>query len=156
MSKPQTNLREFFADVAFADRFEREPDVAVDVIIPMLHTNELWRANLLSIYREIPVKRLLLGDGGCTENTIEIARSFPRVEVFDHSRLPGLNVAREPLTTLKACAVKVTRQRASPAAARADRRAAGFARSICRRAHPSTAPRRGRGRWCGRAPRDPT
>lgn len=90
MSRPKTNLREFFADVAFADRFERGPDGAVDVIIPILHTNELWRANLLSIYREIPVKRLLLGDGGCVDNSIEIARNFPRVEVFDHCSFRSL------------------------------------------------------------------
>ncbi len=90
MSRPQTNLREFFTDVAFVDRLGREPDRAVDVIIPILHTNELWRANLLSIYREIPVKRLLLGDGGCIDNSIEIACNFPRVEVFDHRSFRSL------------------------------------------------------------------
>ena len=90
MSGPQTNLREFFADVAFVDRFEREPEGAVDVIIPILHTNELWRANLLSIYREIPVKRLVLGDGGCIDNSIVIARNFPRVEVLDHRSFRSL------------------------------------------------------------------
>ena len=90
MTRAKTNFREFFTDVAFLDRFEREADRAVDVIVPLLHTNELWRANLLSIYREIPVNRLLLGDGGCIDNSIEIARNFPRVEVLDHRSFRSL------------------------------------------------------------------
>ncbi len=72
------------------DRLSADPGLGVDVIIPVLHTNELWRANLLSIYREIPVNRLLLGDGGCIDDTIEIARKFPRVEVFDHRSFKSL------------------------------------------------------------------
>ena len=55
-----------------------DPSDAVDVLIPVMHTNDLWEANLLSIYREIPVKRLLLGDAGCIDRTVEIARRFPR------------------------------------------------------------------------------
>lgn len=74
----------------FVDRFIADKDRAVDVIIPIIHTNELWRANLLSIYREIPVNRLLIGDGGCIDDSIEVARQFPRVEVLDHRNFTSL------------------------------------------------------------------
>jgi len=65
------------------DRFLIEPESSVDVIIPVIHTNELWESNLRSIYREIPVNRLLIGDGGCIDDSIEIAKRLPRVEVLD-------------------------------------------------------------------------
>lgn len=60
-----------------------DDDFSVTVIIPVIHTNELWRANLLSIYREIPVKELLIGDGGCIDDSIQIAKEFPRVQILD-------------------------------------------------------------------------
>ena len=90
MTAEKTIFHKFFSHTAFADRYDREPDSAIDVIIPIVHTNELWAANLLSIYREIPVKRLLLGDGGCIDNSITIARNFPRVHVFDHRSFRSL------------------------------------------------------------------
>jgi glycosyltransferase involved in cell wall biosynthesis len=70
----------------FIDRFEQDRARAVDVVIPVLHTNDLWKKNLLSIYREVPVNRLLLGDGGCIDKTLEIAAEFPRLFVFDHRK----------------------------------------------------------------------
>jgi hypothetical protein len=75
---------------SLVDRFAADRDRGVDVIIPIIHTNELWRVNLHSIYREIPVRRLLLGDGGCIDDSIEIAREFPRVEVLDHRNFTSL------------------------------------------------------------------
>jgi hypothetical protein len=42
------------------------PDQGVTVIIPIVHTNELWEENLKSIYREIPTAQLLIGDGGAS------------------------------------------------------------------------------------------
>lgn len=83
-------FRELFTDAPLVDRFESDPQDAVDVIIPVIHTNELWRSNLLSIYREIPVKRLLLGNGGVIDDTLEVARQFPRVEVHDHTEFVSL------------------------------------------------------------------
>jgi len=62
-----------------------DADERVDVIVPVLGTNDLWKRNLTSIYREIPVNRLLLGDAGSQDATVEIARRFPRVEVIDHA-----------------------------------------------------------------------
>src|SRR5437870_3911087 len=90
MSRSRTEFHKYFQEREFIDRFARDSSRSVDVIIPVLHTNELWRSNLLSIYREIPVKRLLLGDGGCIDDTIEIARAFPRVRVFDHRSFKSL------------------------------------------------------------------
>lgn len=55
-----------------------------DVIIPALNTDMFFYRNLLSIYREIPVNRLLIGDGGCTDDTLSVANQFPRVFIFQH------------------------------------------------------------------------
>jgi hypothetical protein len=74
----------------FVDRFQTQQDQAVDVIIPIVHTNEFWCTNLRSIYREIPVNRLILGDGGCIDGSIDVAREFPRIEVLDHSTFTSL------------------------------------------------------------------
>jgi len=87
---PQSIFRSYFHQPAFHDRYVQNAVDAVDVLIPVLHTNDLWEANLLSIYREIPVKRLLLGDAGCVDRTLEIAQQFPRVEVFDHRKYVSL------------------------------------------------------------------
>ncbi|MBN1887079.1 MAG: glycosyltransferase family 2 protein [Thermoflexales bacterium] len=70
-------------DVKFVDRYLEDQGRAVDVVIPVYNTNPLWRANLCSFYREIPIRTLLLGDGGCTDDTLDIARQFARVEVID-------------------------------------------------------------------------
>ncbi|MBR2526659.1 glycosyltransferase [bacterium] len=86
----QSIFQRLYSEEEFVDRFANNPTHAVDVIIPVLHTNELWYKNLISIYREIPVNRLLLGDGGCIDDTIEIAKQFPRVEVFDHKQFKTL------------------------------------------------------------------
>lgn len=81
---------EYYKAVSFVDRIEKDPANAVDVIIPIIHTNEMWRANLLSIYREIPVNRLILGDGGCIDDSLDVAAGFPRVEVLDHRHFTSL------------------------------------------------------------------
>lgn len=80
----------YFKKEDFFDRFKSNKNGAVDVIIPVIHTNELWQKNLLSIYREIPVNRLLIGDGGSIDNSIRIVSHFPRVEVFDQRKIISL------------------------------------------------------------------
>lgn len=77
-------FQEYYKSGPLIDRYASNPGEAVDVIIPVIHTNEIWEANLRSYYREIPIHRLLLGDGGCVDNSLEVARRFPRVEVLDH------------------------------------------------------------------------
>ncbi|MCX6112357.1 MAG: glycosyltransferase family A protein, partial [Proteobacteria bacterium] len=80
----------YYTNVLFVDRYKVDGNRAVDVIIPIIHTNELWEVNLKSLYREIPVNRLLIGDGGCIDNSIEIVKKFPRVTVYDHSSYKSL------------------------------------------------------------------
>jgi hypothetical protein len=81
---------EYYKDQPLVDRFETDRAHAVDVIIPIIHTNEMWRANLLSIYREVPVNRLILGDGGCIDDSLDVARKFPRVEVLNQRHFTSL------------------------------------------------------------------
>jgi hypothetical protein len=78
-----------FYDLA-ADNNELEP---IDVIIPVLHSNDLWRENLISFYREIPINRILIGDAGCIDDTISTAAEFPRVEILDHKRISTLGAS---------------------------------------------------------------
>src|SRR5436190_88090 len=81
---PDSIFREYYREHNFVDRFETDRSAAVDVIIPVIHTNELWKANLFSLYREIPIHKLFIGDGGCIDNSIDVVKKFPRVEILDH------------------------------------------------------------------------
>ena len=83
-------FKEYYTDQKFVDRYSSDSSGAVDVIIPVYHTNELWQKNLVSIYREVPVKRLLISDGGVIDDSIDIVSKFPRVEIFDHRKYKTL------------------------------------------------------------------
>lgn len=88
--KPRLNfdsdiVRRMYSSEAFQDRFEEDPDGGITVIIPAAHVNLFWNANLLSIYREIPVAQLLVGDAGLDQDALATLRKFPRVSIFDHS-----------------------------------------------------------------------
>jgi len=83
-------FREYYEETPFIDYYIDDPSQAVTVIIPTVHTNELWQANLSSIYREIPVKQLLIGDGGCIDDTVSVVERFPRVVVHDHRDFKSL------------------------------------------------------------------
>jgi hypothetical protein len=80
----QSIFEQYYSKPEFIDRYSSNSDEAIDVIIPVYHTNELWEANLLSIYKEVPVKRLLISDGGVIDNGLEVVKKFPRVEILDH------------------------------------------------------------------------
>ena len=67
----------------FYDKYDPELE-SFDIVIPIKNTNAFFYENLCSIYRNIPVNRLLIGDAGCSDNSLEVLQSFPRVEVFDH------------------------------------------------------------------------
>lgn len=71
-------FREYYTEQPFVDRYLEHPERGIDVIIPVIHTNELWEANLFSFYREIPIHTLLIGDGGCIDDSIAIAQRFPQ------------------------------------------------------------------------------
>lgn len=78
-------FQEYYSEQHLYDRYLTDSDKAIDVIIPVLHTNELWRANLVSIYREIPVRNLLISNGGVIDDSLTVLADFPRVKVLDHS-----------------------------------------------------------------------
>jgi hypothetical protein len=90
VKKDNSIFSHYYEGSPFIDRYPNDAANAVDVIIPVIHTNELWRANLLSYYREIPVRRLLIGDGGCIDDSLEVVKTFPRVEILDHSGYKSL------------------------------------------------------------------
>jgi len=90
MKKNNSIFEIYYQNSDFIDRFETEKEGAVDVIIPVIHANELWQANLQSIYREVPVNRLLVSDGGCIDGSIEIVAKLPRVIIFDHRNYVSL------------------------------------------------------------------
>jgi len=79
----RTIFEEYYNQPTFQDRFLKEKELGVDVIIPVLNTNVLWKTNLYSFYREIPINNLLIGDGGCTDDTLEILNEFPRVKIIN-------------------------------------------------------------------------
>ena len=89
--KPENSIfHEYYKQHKFVDKYLVDGDFSVTVIIPVIHTNELWRVNLISIYREIPVKELLIGDGGCIDDSIQIAQEFPRVYILDQKSYKSL------------------------------------------------------------------
>lgn len=90
-------FHKYYQDSDFIDQYLLSRDDSIDVIIPVIHTNELWQENLKSVYREIPVNRLLIGDGGCIDNSIFIVQEFPRVQVLDHQRYKSLGYSLKRL-----------------------------------------------------------
>lgn len=83
-------FKEYYYEQVFYDNYLDNIYEAIDVIIPVYHTNELWKQNLLSIYREIPVKRLLISDGGVVDDSLTVLNDFPRVEIYNHRHLKTL------------------------------------------------------------------
>lgn len=78
-------LFEILFDIEFTDRYEKDKERAVDVIIPLLNSNHYFEKSLINFYKRIPINRLLIGDGGSTDDCLEILKKFPRVVVFDQS-----------------------------------------------------------------------
>lgn len=72
------------------DRAELLDEERVDVVIPIFNTNYLWERNLYNYYEHIPINKLIIGDGGCTDDSLEILKKFPRVEVVDQSSYNSL------------------------------------------------------------------
>ena len=76
-------FKTYFDTVEFEDRYISDSNIAIDVIIPVLNTNNLWLTNLNSFYREIPINNLIIGDGGCNDDTLLILEEFPRVKIIN-------------------------------------------------------------------------
>lgn len=67
----------------FCDRRLLEPNLeAIDVIMATLDAENFLEKSLYTIYREVPVKKLLVCDGGSKDATVDILKRFPRVELF--------------------------------------------------------------------------
>lgn len=97
MDQNRSIFKEYYSTEEFYDKYQISKDDAIDVVIPIIHTNELWEANLYSIYREVSVNRLIISDGGCKDNSLEIVRRFPRVEILDHQRYSTLGYCLKEL-----------------------------------------------------------
>lgn len=66
----------------FSDRKEIQPNIkSIDVLMPTLDEEVFLERCLNSIYKEIPVRKLIVCDGGSNDKTIEILKKFPRVEL---------------------------------------------------------------------------
>jgi hypothetical protein len=95
--KESSFFKELYSDNDFNDRFIGSNEYAVDVIIPIKNTNELWEKNLHCFYNEIPINRLLIGDAGSNDNSIDIVKKFPRVYIFDQSKYETLGFCLKKL-----------------------------------------------------------
>ena len=84
------------------DRRITEPDLEpVDVLMLTLDAGTYVERCLDSIYREIPVNRLIVLDGGSKDKTVETADRYPRAEV--HVR-PDIRTTGKGLEFLFSCA----------------------------------------------------
>ncbi len=93
-------LENYCSEEEFIDKRKTFEDDPIDVIIPLINTNPLFENNLYSFYREIPINRLIIGDGGCTDDSIKILNKFPRVEVFNQSTHRSLGYCIAELISL--------------------------------------------------------
>jgi glycosyltransferase involved in cell wall biosynthesis len=67
---------------AFKDRYgvEGEND-AIDVVMATLDAENFLEKCLYSIYKEIPIRRLIICDGNSKDSTLSILKKFPRVDL---------------------------------------------------------------------------
>lgn len=99
-SRNYSIVKEFYrVPEKLIDRKELTGEQGVDIIIPVFNTNEFFERNLFNFYERIPINRLLIGDGGCTDDTIEIAKKFPRVEIIDQHKFHTLGFCLKDLIT---------------------------------------------------------
>jgi len=84
--KHKSFFEKYCEQETFNDKRTISKEEPIDVIIPLINTNPLFEKNLHSFYREIPINRLIIGNGGCTDNSIEIVKKFPRVKVIDQTK----------------------------------------------------------------------
>lgn len=91
MSEPTIFSQLFEMPKQLIDRHVLEPGLEpVDVIIPIINTNPLFRRNLFNFYQRVPIRRLIIGDGGSTDGSMDIVREFPRVEIIDQRQYKSL------------------------------------------------------------------
>lgn len=79
-------FHQYYLEEKFIDRKISTIEDGIDVICPIINTNELFEKNLYSWYKQIPINRLLIGYGGGTDNSLEIVKKFPRVVIIDQTK----------------------------------------------------------------------
>ena len=68
----------------FIDRRIKEPTLdPVDVVTLTLDAENFLERCLYTVYREIPVRKLFVCDGGSKDATLKILKNFPRIEVHE-------------------------------------------------------------------------
>lgn len=82
--------QELFSQGQFSDKFLEDASNGIDVIMPIMNTNIFFESNILSIYRELPVSRLIVGNGGSTDGSLEILARFPRTTILDQRSINTL------------------------------------------------------------------
>jgi len=66
----------------FIDRSKEEPNLdPIDVVMLTLDAENFLDRSLHTVYREIPVRKLLVCDGGSKDETVYILNRYPRVEL---------------------------------------------------------------------------
>lgn len=83
--KEDSIFQRYYKEKKFIDRKNSLNEKGIDIICPILNTNELFETNLYSWYRQIPINKLIIGYGGGTDNSLEIVKKFPRVVIIDQS-----------------------------------------------------------------------
>lgn len=53
------------------------------MVLLIRELDDFWEDNLRSFYRELPIKRLLVGNRGLLDEQIATLQAFPRVEILD-------------------------------------------------------------------------
>ena len=85
----------------FRDRVKEDPQVEpIDVIMLTLDAENFLEKSLYTVFREIPVSRLIICDGGSKDKTLEILKKFPRVELHVKPDLKTTGKALEYLISL--------------------------------------------------------
>ena len=79
----------------FFDRNESGRANAVDVLMLTLDAESFLNRCLYSVYKEVPVNRLFVCDGGSKDNTLEILGKYPRVRVFSRPDIRTTGKAME-------------------------------------------------------------
>ncbi|MFX1384256.1 MAG: glycosyltransferase [Promethearchaeota archaeon] len=89
-----------FEKEEFFDRKIEHNEDGIDVIIPIINSNLLFEQNLISFYREIPINRLIIGNAGIQDNSLQILTKFPRVQIVDQVTYKSLGYSIAELIRL--------------------------------------------------------
>jgi len=85
----------------FLDRVKEDSRLeSIDVIMLTLDAENFLEKSLYTVFREIPVNRLIICDGGSKDKTLEILKKFPRVELHVKPDIKTTGKALEYLFSL--------------------------------------------------------